>query len=91
MELKLTKARGTWTFGTLTTDNGEEYRFEVKHFEQPSQWGLDWDGEQGRISKLWVTRSRTHTTVCAYDRGWDKLPCDETDRDACRAVIERFN
>ena len=91
MELKITKTRGAWTFGTLTTRSGEEYRFEVKHFDQPSQWGLDWDGEPGRISKLWVTRSRTLTTVCAFDRGWDKLPYHDGDLDACQAIIERFN
>ena len=91
MELKITKTRGAWTFGTLVADNGEEYRFEVKHYAQPSQWGLDWDGEPGRISKLWVTRARTFGTVCCYDRGWDKLPADEADQDACHAVIERFN
>ena len=86
MELKITKTRGNWTFGTLG-----EYRFEVKHYAQPSQWGLDWDGEPGRISKLWVTRARTFGTVCCYDRGWDKLPADEADQDACQAVIDRFN
>ena len=53
--------------------------------------GLDWDGEPGRISKLWVTRARTFGTVCAYDRGWDKLPRNEVDQDACAAIIERFN
>ena len=89
MELTITKTRGAWTFGTLTADNGEEYRFEVKHFEQPSQWGLDWDGEPGRISKLWVTRG--YTTVCSYDRGWDKLPTCDEDQDACAAIIHAFN
>ena len=85
-EIRVTRTRGNWTFGTLG-----EYRFEVKHFDQPSQWGLDWDGEPGRISKLWVARSRTLTTVCAFDRGWDKLPRFEEDQDTCAAIIRAFN
>ncbi len=84
MELKITRTKENWTFGTLG-----EYRFEVKHFSVPSEWGLDWEGEPGRISKLWVTRG--FTTVCAYDRGWDKLPCSEADQDACAEIIRRFN
>ena len=84
MELKVTKTKGNWTFGTLG-----EYRFEVKHFSEPSEWGLEWEGTAGRISKLWVTRG--YSTVCAYDRGWDKLPYFEEDQDACAEIIRRFN
>ena len=83
-EIRVTRTRGNWTFGTLG-----EYRFEVKHFLEPSQWGLDFDEGPGRISKLWVTRG--YTTVCSYDRGWDKLPTCDEDQDACAAIIHAFN
>ena len=83
-EIRVTRTRGNWTFGTLG-----EYRFEVKHFSEPSQWGLDFDEGPGRISKLWVTRG--YTTVCSYDRGWDKLPTCAEDQDACAAIIHAFN
>lgn len=83
-EIRVTSTRGNWTFGTLG-----EYRFEVKHFAEPSQWGLDFDEGHGRISKLWVARE--YTTVCSYDRGWDKLPTCDEDQDACAAIIHAFN
>ena len=83
-ENRVTRTRGNWTFGILG-----EYRFEVKHFAEPSQWGLDFDEGPGRISKLWVTRG--YTTVCSYDRGWDKLPTCDEDQDACAAIIHAFN
>ena len=84
MELKITRSEGNWTFG-----NYGDYHFEVKHFAEPSEWGLDFDGGPGRISKLWIARG--YTCVCAYDRGWDKLPRCEADQDACTAIIRRFN
>lgn len=83
-EIRVTSTRGNWTFGTLG-----EYRFEVKHFAEPSQWGLDFDEGPGRISKLWVACG--YTTVCSYDRGWDKLPTCDEDQDACAAIIHAFN
>ena len=82
MEIKVTKTEGNWTFGTYG-----DYRFEVKHFAEPSQFGIDFDEGPGRISKLWVARGTT--CVCNYDRGWDKLPYFEEDQDACAAIIWR--
>ena len=83
-EIRVTRTKGNWTFGTYG-----DYRFEVKHFDQPSQFGLDFDEGPGRISKLWVARG--FTCVCSYDRGWDKLPHFEEDQDACAAIIRAFN
>ena len=85
-EIRVTKTKGNWTFGTYG-----DYRFEVKHFDQPSQFGLDFDEGPGRISKLWVTRAQTFSAVCVFDRGWDKLPYHDGDLDACQAIIEHFN
>lgn len=84
MELKVTKTEGNWTFGRLG-----DYHFQVKHFAEPSQFGLDFDGGPGRISKLWVARD--FTCVCAFDRGWDKLPLTDEDQDACAEIIRAFN
>ena len=84
MELKVTKTEGNWTFGTYG-----EYSFEVKHFAEPSDFGLDFDEGPGRISKLWVTRG--FTTICSYDRGWDVLPRFDEDQDACAEIIRAFN
>ena len=84
MEINVTKTKGPWTFGTLG-----EYHFEVKHFSEPSPFGLDFDEGPGRISKLWVTRG--YTCVCSFDRGWDKLPYYQDDQDACEAIIRAYN
>lgn len=84
-EIRVTKTEGNWTFGTYG-----DYRFQVKHFDQPSdEYGLDFDEGPGRISKLWVARGST--CVCAYDRGWDKLPHFEADQEACADIIHAFN
>ena len=83
--ITITKTKGNWTFGKLGA-----YTFEVKHYAEPSEeYGLDFDGRHGRISKLWVARG--YTTVCAYDRGWDILPRTDADQDACAEIIRRFN
>ena len=84
MELKVTKTKGNWTFGTYG-----DYRFEVKHYEQPSQFGIDFDDTEGRISKLWVCKG--YTCVASYDRGWDKLPTSQEDQDAVAEIILAFN
>ena len=86
-EITITRTEGNWTFGKLG-----EYRFEVKHYREPSEeYGLDFDGRCGRISKLSVERAYSYTTVCHYDRGWDVLPRSDADQDACAAIIRRFN
>ena len=83
--ITITRVKGNWTFGRLG-----EYSFEVKHYQEPSEeYGLDFDGGPGRISKFRVTRG--YTTVCAYERGWDILPTTDADQDACAEIIRRFN
>ncbi len=61
----ITKESGNWTCGTIGG-----FCFEIKHFDEPSVFGID----EGRISKLWLAWKSSYTTVAAYDRGWDRLP-----------------
>ena len=44
MEPIITKHSGNWTSGHIGP-----FRFEIKHYEEPSVFGID----EGRISKLW--------------------------------------
>ena len=60
-------------------------KFEVKHFEQGSEWGID----GGRISKLWVTKDGIE--IASYDRGWDVLPATDEAQEITSEIIQRFN
>ena len=60
-------------------------KFEVKHFEQGSEWGID----GGRISKLWVTKDGIE--VASYDRGWDVLPATSEAQEITSEIIQRYN
>ena len=60
-------------------------KFEVKHFEQGSEWGID----GGRISKLWVTKDGLE--IASYDRGWDVLPATDEAQEVTSEIIQRFN
>ena len=64
MEITITKKSGNWTFGTIGGFN-----FEIKHFDEPSEFGIE-DAETGipgRISKLWISRTwGEHWTVASY-------------------------
>lgn len=61
-----------WTSGGATV-NGRQYGFEVKHYEEPSQFGID----GGRISKLFLRETGTGNIV-QYERGWPMLDDDGT-------------
>ena len=86
MEPIITKHSGNWTSGHIGP-----FRFEVKHYEEPSVFGID----EGRISKLWLGWKDSYGTVAAFDRGWDKLPGFEEHRmpstHSARSGIERRN
>ena len=56
-----------WTVGTVTW-NGIIYDFNVKHFDEPSQYGI----KGGRISKLWLRRQGDVEPRLNYDRGWER-------------------
>lgn len=85
-EITITRLEGNWAFGRIG-----EYDFQVKHFANPSEFGIEMDEEPGRISKLWVARHTTFSTIANYDRGWDKLPRSQEEIDAVQAIIDRFN
>ena len=50
-EIKVTGTSTNWSFGTIRKPGGGEILcFQMKHFDEPSQYGID----AGRISKLCV-------------------------------------
>lgn len=64
------------------------YRFEIKHYEQPSTFGID----GGRISKMRLTWKDKHGLVAAYDRGdWDKLPETDEAKQALEIIYKHWN
>lgn len=67
--------------------NGESYYAEIKHFEQPSEFGIN----GGKISKLRVATDENRNTVAAYDRGWFVKPSDEDSKQAVRQILSEFN
>ena len=84
------RAYDNWTKGTATC-NGVTYDFQIKHFDEPSEYGID----SGRISRLWMRRRGDAQAVLGYDRGWQR---DFTPRGkgaevraAYRAIIAKFN
>ena len=81
-ETIIRKQEGNWTMGSIGG-----YDFEVKHFDRPSRFGID----EGRISKLMITRKSTYGTVASYDRGWDKLPRFDVEIEVTQVIIDRFN
>ena len=62
-----TRDDGGLTKGTAVCD-GTAYEFQIKHYDEPSEHGID----GGRISKLWLRRwGENHATI-SYDRGWER-------------------
>ena len=53
-----------WTVGTATCD-GVEYKFNVKHYDEPSEYGI----RGGRVSKLWLAPKGGdfRHTILSYD------------------------
>lgn len=66
--ITITEQSGAWMVGRIGG-----YKFEIKHFDEPSIYGIN----EGRISKLFVRRESDRTVVANFDRGWDVEP--ETD------------
>ncbi len=86
MMISITKREGNWTFGTIGG-----YDFEVKHYDEPSEFGIELEDAPGRISKLWIGRRDNHSCLACYDRGWDKLPSTDAELEMAQAIIDRFN
>lgn len=81
-DISIRKREGNWTYGTIGG-----FDFEVKHFKNPSEFGID----DGRISKLWISRRGTYGAVACYDRGWDKLPRFDQEIEVTQLIIDKFN
>jgi hypothetical protein len=77
-----------WSTGTISI-SGIKVSYEVKHFENPSDWGIDC----GRISKMAIRIPGMYgdNLIAHYDRGWDVLPETEFAQLACDEVMHRFN
>lgn len=80
--ITITKRDGAWTIGKIGG-----YQFEIKHFDKPSEWGIN----EGKISKLDIRKPGAATPIAAYDRGWDILPTSDNELDIMQAIIDKFN
>ena len=84
------RADDNWTKGTATC-NGVTYDFNIKHYDEPSEYGID----SGRISKLWMRRRGDAQAVLGYDRRWERgfTPRGKGAevRAAYQAIIAKFN
>lgn len=74
-----------WETGTISTKDGQRVEYQVKRFEQRSEYGID----GGRISKLWL--GIDGRTVANYDRGWDVLPEGKGIEGIYRTLRQRWN
>ena len=72
-----------WSEGTATLPNGRQFRFSVKSYERPSEFGID----GGRISKLAVMTEARRFIVAEYDRGWVRKPRTREQRAVCDALV----
>lgn len=72
------------TTGTVQT-NGQTYTYSVKHFDEPSCYGI----RNGRVSKLEIRLAGQ--VVLNYSRGWDVLAQDAETRQVLDAILKRFN
>ena len=81
-----------WTVGTAACD-GVEYKFNVKHYDEPSEYGI----RGGRVSKLWLAPKGGdfRHTILNYDRGWERgfspRGKGETVAAVYAALIAKFN
>lgn len=70
------RSDSNWINGTVTIDDGSEFRFVAKVYDEPSCFGIKTDQFPGggNISKLNVyqTGDMHDTRVLSYERGWDE-------------------
>ena len=74
-KIKGRRSNSNWTHGTVTVDDGSEFDFEAKVYDEPSQFGIETGRFPGggNISKLGVSRADNgyEPQALTYDRGWD--------------------
>lgn len=76
-----------WSFGSAKSEAGNLYRFQVKHYGEGSQFGIN----GGRVSKLWIA-DRDGRCVVNYDRGWDVKPEEGSEvYEVMMDVIRKYN
>lgn len=75
-KIKGRRSDSGWVHGVVSVDDGSEFEFCAKVYDEPSQFGIETvrfpDG--GNISKLGVSYAgdRYLPQVLNYDRGWDE-------------------
>ena len=69
-----------WSNGII-----DGYEFEVKHFENGSEYGID----EGRISKLEIRNGGK--LLVNYDRGWAIKPMDAAAIRVYEIILKRYN
>ena len=76
VEIKGRRSDSNWVNGTVTVDDGSEFRFVAKVYDEPSCFGIETDRFPGggNISKLAVYRTDDmhDSRVLSYERGWDE-------------------
>lgn len=75
-----------WNDGTIRIpkDGGDvNFTYQVKHFEQGSEFGIN----GGRISKLIIRNSKTGEIVAHYERGWETEPEKGSEAEIAYAII----
>lgn len=95
VEIKSRRSDRNWVNGTVTVDDGSEFVFDAKVYDEPSCFGIETDRFPGggNISKLGVSRAgdRYSPQVLSYDRGWDdecETPLDTPiGREKAEAII----
>lgn len=79
-----------WTQGRAVI-NKNMYFFEIKHFEEPSVFGIN----DGRISKLHITDypNLKDKNEIAYERGWCKhwRKAPREMQAVYRAILKKYN
>ena len=73
-----------WSKVTIEID-GTEISYEVKHFEEGSDFGI----EGGRISKLFCKAKGE--IILHYERGWNKKPKTKLAAKAYEILKKKYN
>lgn len=73
-----------WSQGIIT-HNGKAYRYSVKHYDEPSQFGYN----EGRASKIWIQRGSVE--VFNFDRGDDVFPADKDTEAVLQMLLDKYN
>lgn len=74
-----------WTTTTIRV-NETKYTAYIKHFDDPSEFGIG----GGRISKLQL-KDEDGRTVVNYDRGWDIRPETIQQEAAVETILRGWN